>query len=216
MGVPGCSESRAGAGRESIEQFEAHLQRQLLARERVDHGFEHRRESGWLHASECVCERPQPRIARGRVVPIGQIDPKPEQQIKDRSRMSFSQQRPRRWRRRHGQPRRGRRACLSHRQFGRPSLHDDHPSVCGAIPSVDQVACAAPKRPHREIETKWRNRPQHERECALTVIHDGNHRNDRRRWCAAIVRLDLTRRRAFLRRNSCKATALLCCVSCEL
>ena len=192
------------------------LTRQLLARERVDQGFEHRWKSGRLHASECVGECPQPRIACGCVVPVGQIDPKPEQPIKDRSRMSSSEQRPRRGRCRHDQPRRGRRACLLHRQFGRPSFHDDHPSVGGAIPAVDQVAWATPKRPHREIETKRRNWPQHERECARAVIHEGNHCSDRRGRCAALVRLDLARRRAFFRRNSCKATALLCCVSCEL
>ena len=163
-GVARRPESRAADHRESIEQFEAHLQRQLLARERVDNSFEHRRKPGRLHASECVGERPQPRITRGHVVPVGQIDSKPEQPINDRSHPSSLQQRPRRWRCRHDQPRRGRRARLPHGEFGRPSSEHDHTSIGGAIPAVDQVARTAPQRPHREIEAERRNWSQHERQ----------------------------------------------------
>jgi hypothetical protein len=52
--------------------------------------------------------------------------------------------------------------------------------------------------------------------CGLVVIHDGNHRGKLRGRCAALVRVDRAGRRAFFRRNSCNATALLCFVSCEL
>jgi hypothetical protein len=44
----------------------------------------------------------------------------------------------------------------------------------------------------------------------------GVQRANRRGRCGAPARLDFAGRRAFLRKYSCKATALLCCVSCEL
>ena len=50
----------------------------------------------------------------------------------------------------------------------------------------------------------------------LAVIHELNYRTERRRLCAACIGLDPAGRAAFLRKYSCKATALLCSVSCEL
>ena len=104
-----------------------------------------------------------------------------------------------------------------YREFGRLPFHTITRRYLVPFPSVDQVTGAASsKRPHREIESTWRNWLQHKLEYAETVLHDGNHRCGRRRSCAVITRLDRVRRRAFFRRNSCNATALLCCVSCEL
>ena len=214
-GVARRPESRAAENRESIEQFEAYLQRQLLARERVDNGFEHRRKPGRLHASECVGERPQPRITRGHVVPVGQIDSKPEQPINDRSHPSSLHQRPRPWRRRHDQSRRLTRARLPHGEFGWPSSEHDHTSIGGAIPAVDQVPRTAPQRPHREIEAERRNWSQHERQRGVALADGGAHRADRRGRLTPAC-LDFVDRRDFFRRYSSKATALLCCVSCEL
>ena len=43
-----------------------------------------------------------------------------------------------------------------------------------------------------------------------------NHRTECRSLCAACLGLDPADRPVFLRKYSCKATALLCRVSCEL
>jgi hypothetical protein len=208
--------SRAAERRQPIEQLETHLQRQLLARECVDHGLEHRREPGWLHAPERVGEPPQLRIRCGRLVPIRQIDPKPEQPIDRRSHALPVQPRPGRGRCRHDQLRRRRRPCLPRRQFGRPSSHHDHTPVRRAIPTVDQIARTAPQRPHREIEAERRNGPRNERERGLAVNHVGIHRTERRGRRPVTAGLDTVDRRAFVLTYSCKATALLCCVSWEL
>ena len=54
------------------------------------------------------------------------------------------------------------------------------------------------------------------RPVGLAVIHEMNHRTEWRGLCAACLGLDPAGRPAFLRKYSCKATALLCSVSCEL
>ena len=96
------------------------------------------------------------------------------------------------------------------------NLTDVISSIVGDLSTDSDQERMIVKRAHREIEAKRRNRPQHKRVCGLVMIHDGNHRGELRDRCAALVRLDLAGRRAFFCRNSCKATALLCCVSCEL
>jgi hypothetical protein len=83
--VTPCADTRAAQDSKTIEQLETHFQRQLLARERVDDGFEYRRKPRRLHTQECGGERPESGIAFGCPVPSGQVDPRPEQPTDKRS-----------------------------------------------------------------------------------------------------------------------------------
>ena len=167
-------ESRTADRREPVEQLEADLQRQLLARERIDDGFEHRRKPGQLHAQESIGEQPQPLITRGHPVPLIQINPKPEKPLNDEPHMSPLRQCPRRRRCHHDHSWRRRCGRLAHREFRRPSPNDDDTSICRAIPPVHQIARPAPQCPDREIEAERRNWPQLELERGRPVTRHGD------------------------------------------
>jgi hypothetical protein len=103
LDVTSRPEPRAAEYGKSVEQFEAHDQRQLLTGEPVDHRFEHRRESRRFHPSESVRKGPQLRISCGHVIPITEIDPKPEEPIDEGPHAPALQRRSQGWRSRHDQ-----------------------------------------------------------------------------------------------------------------
>jgi len=68
-------------GRESIEQFEADFEGQLLAGNSIDERLEHTGKSGRLYAAESFGKHPKSRISPGQPVPFGQIDTWTEQSV---------------------------------------------------------------------------------------------------------------------------------------
>ena len=74
MGALARSTSDVAHRGQSIEQFEADDQRQLLTREGVDERLEHRRKPRRLQSAESIRQFSQPAITMRHSVPIGQID----------------------------------------------------------------------------------------------------------------------------------------------
>ena len=81
--------------------------------------------------------------------------------------------------------------------------------------AIDQVARTASERPRRKIETERRNRTEREPAC-WSALHEVLHRRNRRGRSRVPACMDFAGRRTFFCKYSCRATALLCSVLCEL
>ncbi len=212
MRITGYSTPHVADSRQSIKQFEADLERQLLAGEGVDEGLENRGKSWRVNALKTRGERPEPRVAGGHSIPPGQINANTEQPIDDPSDALAAQPVPRRRRRRHHQAGLDRWPRLSNDDFGWPSAEPNDAPVAGAIPPIYHIARSSPQRPGGQVESKRRNRSDDERKRWPRAM--ASHRVDRRRGrSAAAARGE---RCIFASRYSRNATALLCSVSWEL
>ena len=78
----GCGSSpHAARRREPIEQFEADVERQLLAGDGIDQRFEDTGKPWRLYAAKPFSKNPQSRISLCQSVPLGQVDTWTEQAV---------------------------------------------------------------------------------------------------------------------------------------
>ena len=193
--------------RETIEQFQAHLQGQLLASERSDQRFEHPSETAavsflgmWRQVTADADHRRPCRTNQS-----DRFEGRCSRSTTDRTRRFSSSVRgggvavtpASAWH----------TSRLPQSQFGRPSARYDYTPVRRAIPTVDQIARTAPERPHqiRDGTEEWRI-------MTRVRLADGSWslRRTNRPPVWRARRLDLVDWRPFLRKYSCNATALLC------
>jgi hypothetical protein len=144
VSITGCSTPNVADNRQSIEQLEADLERQLLAGKRIDERLKDRRKPWWLETAKAIGERPEARVARGHSIPPGQIDANTEQPIDRRSDALSALAVPRCRRRRHYQAGLDRWPGLSNGDFGWPSAELNDAPVAGAIPPIDQISRSSP------------------------------------------------------------------------
>ena len=154
-----CSEQQlrrlAVTSYESVEQSQPSLKTELLASDTVHQGLEDRWEPWRPHAAKPDSKIIEARILIRNPVKRREIDVEPKHPIQYLVYESV-----------------GSRGCcsghvnaqagsihapnLGHRKLDRSISRKYHSPVGGTVPSVNLIDWAAPERPHREVQPKWR------------------------------------------------------------
>ncbi len=142
--------------RETIEKFQANLERQLLAGKRIDQRFKHAGESWRCQTAKAFGESTKAHVASRHAVRIRQIHTQPEQSIESHA---SSRTVGGALRRRHGvydQSWFTTRSGVPHDYFSRPATDPHDSPVLGSVPAIDRVPRSSPKRPCGQVQPKGR------------------------------------------------------------
>src|SRR5579864_770391 len=163
--------------RQSIKKDDADRERELLARDRVDETFEHRRKSRWLESPKPLRQPPELAVARGASVKAVQIDAQAQHAFYRRAHGPLHGRSEADPACHHAQPRRVGVALLGHTDLDGPTAQHEHPSIDTAVPSVHEIVRPPPQGPRGQVEPERPYRREDDLETAQrdplpTVVSD--------------------------------------------